>query len=513
MSCRWGKQITGLTAGLMLATGGVAATDLPLPMPVGEKIEAAVDARLDEAVSVLQQWVAIQSVTDATDSHRDDKTRLLELIAEKSRALGFRARLVANNQVAIIDLDDRVPAIGILVHADVVPVADSSLWSYPPFSGELAEEAVWGRGAADDKGPIAATLYALAAINDLGVKLAGGVRVIVGTSEENMIWDDFEAVAELGLAPAKGWTADAAFPVVHAEKSFINAVVSFSNVADASQTSISHWQGGTAPNSIPGRASLQLPGDLKQATAAADQYRVEHPEVRFEIKLADGPQSGMQLTQLELVALGKSGHGSRPESGVNAITHLARMVARAGLLSGGYDESAAGRSLQFLGEVIAGSTDGASLGIDRTDSVMGSTTVNVGQVVTDEQGVSSYLNIRGPIGLSAQQIEQSLVAAVAPMGGQVEMVAAMDPLWVEPDNPFVLSLMASFNRWSDAGGEPLSIGGTTYAKAFPGYVAFGMGFMDQRVPVHAPNERMPVAVLRKGMAIYVDAIISTVGVQ
>ncbi|MBL4621748.1 MAG: hypothetical protein JKY89_05045 [Immundisolibacteraceae bacterium] len=144
---------------------------------------------------------------------------------------------------------------------------------------------------------------------------------------------------------------------------------------------------------------------------------------------------------------------------------------------------------------------------------MGSTTVNVGQVITEENRVASYLNIRGPIGLSAGEIEKRLLAAVAPLGGQVEMVAAMDPLWVEPDDALIVSLMASFRRWSDEESAPLSIGGTTYAKAFPGYVAFGMGFMDQRVPVHAPNERIPIAVLNKGMAIYVDAIISTVGIR
>ena len=91
------------------------------------------------------------------------------------------------------------------------------------------------------------------------------------------------------------------------------------------------------------------------------------------------------------------------------------------------------------------------------------------------------------------------------------MIAAMDPLWVDPDEPFLQQLIVSYRRWVDDDRAPLAIGGTTYAKAFPGYVAFGMGFPDERIPVHAPNERMPVELLRKGMAIYVDAILSTVG--
>ncbi|MBL4621747.1 MAG: M20/M25/M40 family metallo-hydrolase [Immundisolibacteraceae bacterium] len=365
-SCRWGSYLAGLAGGLLLVGAAAFADSDSGPdrvMPTRERIQAAVDGRMPEAISALQRWISIRSVTDATDSYRDEKTRLLEVVAEKSRQLGFSARLVANDQVAIIDMDDQPPVIGILVHADVVPVADPGLWSHPPFSGQIADGAIWGRGASDDKGPIAATLYALAVIKDLGVELAGGVRVIVGTSEENMIWDDFETVAELGLAPARGWTADAAFPVVHAEKSFINAVVSFSDLADVHQTSISDWQGGTAPNSIPGRASLRLLGDLDKAAEAVKRYQRQHPEVKFELQLADGYLPDLLPNQLQIVAIGQSGHGSRPDSGINAITHLARMVASEGLLAGNYEDSAAARSLQFLGDVIGGSTDGASLGI------------------------------------------------------------------------------------------------------------------------------------------------------
>jgi len=469
------------------------------------QIQAASDRQLPAAIAALQKWVAIPSVTDATDSHRTDKTRLLQEIIDEAGRLGFQASLVANQQVAIIDFDQQTPVIGILVHADVVPAGEAEDWQYPPFSGQLAEGAVWGRGAADDKGPIAATLYALAAIKEMGVELAGGVRVIVGTSEENMRWDDFTAVAELGLAPARGWTADAAFPVVHAEKSFINAVVTFANSRQSAAAQLSDWTGGVAPNSIPARATVRVHRNAGLIAERTIAYTKLNPQVTFATAQL---QDGLQVT-----AFGKAGHGSRPDSGVNAITHLARMLQQ-GVKGGDVaDSSAAGRTQQFLSEVIGGATDGGSLGIDRTDPVMGSTTVNVGQVVTDSEGVHSYLNIRGPIGLSATQIESALVTAVAPLDGTVDMIAAMDPLWVDPGEPFLQELISSYRRWVDDDRPPLSIGGTTYAKAFPGYVAFGMGFPDEHVPVHAPNERLPVELLRKGITIYVDAILSTVGVR
>ncbi|HAC33331.1 MAG TPA: hypothetical protein DCF45_02305 [Gammaproteobacteria bacterium] len=508
--CQLVKQVrisSRFRQALLLAVASLAA----VPLLQAEEGPAGLDQalikneaeyQLPAALEALKRWIAIPSITDATDSYRSDKTRLLKSIVAEAEQLGFNGQLVADEQVAVIDINDQPPSIGILLHADVVPPGDESQWQYPPFSAIVADGAVWGRGAADDKGPIAATLYALAGLKRLGIELAGGVRVIIGTSEENMLWGDFEQVATLGLAPTRGWTADAMFPVVHAEKSFVNARVSFHPAPVGEQGLITQFRGGTAPNSVPDRASLRLGGTSAEVEMAIAKYVAERPEVSFEFANTNG---GVEIT-----AFGKAGHGSRPASGVNAITHLARLVAS--LIELKADSSAAERAILFLGPLLAGETDGSSLGIARTHPVMGSTTVNVGQVETDGRSTHCYLNIRGPIGLSAQEIEQALMDKTAPLGGQVTMVAAMDSLWVDPDDEFVTQLVESYRRWQHDDRPPVAIGGTTYAKAFPGYVAFGMGLPDHRVPVHAPNERLPLAALERGMAIYMDAIAATVGV-
>jgi acetylornithine deacetylase len=49
-------------------------------------------------------------------------------------------------------------------HLDVVPVGDVEKWRVPPFSGTRSDGMIWGRGAADMKGPIAAALTALLAL-------------------------------------------------------------------------------------------------------------------------------------------------------------------------------------------------------------------------------------------------------------------------------------------------------------------------------------------------------------
>jgi hypothetical protein len=128
------------------------------------QIDAAVDQRLAAAVADLQAWVRIPSVTEAGDPHRADKVTLLRAVVARAGELALDARLLAGEQVAVVELGQGENALGILVHADVVPAGDPTRWQHPPFSGELVDGAVWGRGSLDDKGPLVASLYALAAL-------------------------------------------------------------------------------------------------------------------------------------------------------------------------------------------------------------------------------------------------------------------------------------------------------------------------------------------------------------
>ena len=50
------------------------------------------------------------------------------------------------------------PNLVIAGHTDVVPVGDEKAWKHPPFSGEVANGELYGRGAVDMKGGIACAL-------------------------------------------------------------------------------------------------------------------------------------------------------------------------------------------------------------------------------------------------------------------------------------------------------------------------------------------------------------------
>lgn len=60
-------------------------------------------------------------------------------------------------------------------HVDVVPAGDPAQWSHDPFSGEVVDGRLYGRGATDMKGGNLASLLAIQVLQALGVRLKGDV--------------------------------------------------------------------------------------------------------------------------------------------------------------------------------------------------------------------------------------------------------------------------------------------------------------------------------------------------
>lgn len=67
-------------------------------------------------------------------------------------------------------------------HSDVVPIGDEAVWQHPPFAAELSEGRIWGRGSNDCKMLVAAQIFTLAHLKELGLR--GKIRLIVGADEE-----------------------------------------------------------------------------------------------------------------------------------------------------------------------------------------------------------------------------------------------------------------------------------------------------------------------------------------
>src|SRR5439155_3425570 len=86
------------------------------------------------------------------------------------------------NLVARIEGGDKPPLL-VQGHVDVVTTAGQS-WTRPPFSGELVDGYVWGRGAVDMKGPVAMLVSAFLRAKREGTALPGDVILAVLADEE-----------------------------------------------------------------------------------------------------------------------------------------------------------------------------------------------------------------------------------------------------------------------------------------------------------------------------------------
>ena len=77
-----------------------------------------------------------------------------QLIAARLEKLGFQIEWMPFNDTLNLwaKHGSDEPVIAFAGHTDVVPTGDESQWTYPPFSAEIIDDMLYGRGAADMKG-------------------------------------------------------------------------------------------------------------------------------------------------------------------------------------------------------------------------------------------------------------------------------------------------------------------------------------------------------------------------
>ncbi len=136
-----------------------------------------------EVVRLLQELIRLD-----TTNPPGNETLAAELLRHYLEAAGVECSLYARdpgraNLVARIRGRGDGPSLALLSHTDVV-LADGREWEREPFGGELVDGEVWGRGALDMKGEVAASAVALATLAREGWRGSGDLIFIAAADEE-----------------------------------------------------------------------------------------------------------------------------------------------------------------------------------------------------------------------------------------------------------------------------------------------------------------------------------------
>ncbi len=138
----------------------------------------------EEAVQLLQELIRLNTVNPP-----GNETRAAELLRDYLEPFGVECELYARdparaNLVARIHGRGDGPTLLLLSHTDTV-LADPAEWTVDPWSGELRDGEVWGRGALDMKSQVAANAVAIASLAREAFTPTGDL-VFAATADEEM---------------------------------------------------------------------------------------------------------------------------------------------------------------------------------------------------------------------------------------------------------------------------------------------------------------------------------------
>lgn len=121
-----------------------------------------------------------------TPSLPGQERQIAQLVAQEMTQLAYDEVSFdeAGNVIGLIRGTGKAPAMMLNTHLDHVDVGDHAAWPFPPFAGERHDEAIWGRGAVDIKGPLASQVYAAARLLTDTDRPPGDVYVTVVVFEE-----------------------------------------------------------------------------------------------------------------------------------------------------------------------------------------------------------------------------------------------------------------------------------------------------------------------------------------
>ncbi len=448
-----------------------------------------IDRDFAQLVADTRELVAIPSTLDEGSAESGAPfgigiRKALELGLAKAAAMGFETKNL-DGFAGYAQYGTTGDLVAVLAHMDVVPATGD--WDMPPYSAEIRDGRLYGRGSVDDKGPGMACLYAMKAIRESGLPIQNRVRLIWGTDEETFARGIYYYL-EREEAPAYGFSPDAEFPIIHAEKGTIR----FQYHIPAADHDILSLEAGTRLNVVPELACAVVRGiTSRQVLEKAAALPVK---VHFECRERED--------HLLIQACGVSSHACYPQDGVNAIQGLLLLLDALYPVT----DSPLKKTIHALAALLGTETDGQAMGLACCDEVSGSLTLNTAILQDNKDDGVLKFDIRYPVTHSGEALLAILEQNATKLGARYELIQHKPPLYVEKDRPFIKMLQKAYEDCTGQEARCISIGGGTYCRYIKNTVSFGPVFPGQKELAHQCNEFIALEDLRLMAKIYAQAI-------
>lgn len=409
---------------------------------------------------------------------------------ETARSLGFKVENLG--YVCTVDLGPEDRQLDILAHLDVVPAGEG--WTVTePFEPKIADGRIYGRGTADDKGPAMAALFAMKAVRDLGLPLRRGVRLILGSNEENGSADIEWYYAREKSAPMT-FSPDANFPVINIEKGMYGPKFSAEYADNGALPRVKSLNSGLKGNMIPGAAVAVLEGFDTDELLALTAECAALTGAEFNCETVEG------LMTVRVKA--RAAHASLPWDGNNALTALLEFISRLPAA-----ESEGFRRLCKLHELFPhGDWDGKAAGVAMSDETSGKLTICLDVLRYSPKRLEGAFDSRLPICATETTVRDVLTARFKRAGMEVEDRPQHSPHCVDAESEFVRGLMKCYREYTGRDDEPVAIGGGTYVHGIENGVAFGCAMPGTDNRMHGADEFSVIAELELSAKIFAQAI-------
>ena len=446
-------------------------------MSFGEKI-------LDYQENIMHDLNELIKIRSVSSANKAAASQALEFILKRAEEMGFKTKNI-DGIAGHAEYGEGKKLAAVLAHVDVVDAGEG--WSTEPYQLTEKDGKLYGRGAVDDKGPAIIALYCLKVLKDNGIVPDKRIRIIFGAAEETGM-SDMEKYFSAEEMPDMAFTPDSEYGICCCEKGILHIEVS-SPTHDG--TTLTSLKAGTAINAVPSKAYALIDCTEKedhQLRRFADARRGEYDF----IYTMDG---------LGIAATGKAAHASVPNEGLNAATHLIRILAA------NFGQIVLGSVCSFIDDAVGLETDGTSLGISCSDKISGALTVNLGMIDISENSAKAYLDIRYPVTADCDEIITKISERAAYDGLVTKVINHELPLNVSGDLPIIKILKDAYREITGEEAELYSTGGGTYARTLRNKgVAFGPVFKGDPARIHEPDESISKENFLKHAKICLEAV-------